>query len=382
MKKTFLKYTDCVHAGFEVRELDGGITSPVETSTAYGYLGSDTTKYPRYFNTSNQNIVAAKIAKLEGKSEAMVFGSGMAAISTGLLSVLGAGDHAIFQRDLYGGTRNAVDKLLSQIGVEVTWTEFNELTTLGSEVRPNTKLVYLETPSNPLLKIVNIQAIADFAKQHGLVSIIDNTFASPINQNPGDFGIDIVLHSATKYLGGHSDLSAGVAAFDSNHKERMWQVAINLGGSLDSQACSLLERSIKTLAVRVNQQNSNAQKIAEWLDSHPGVSHVYYPGLPNHPNHQLAAEQMRGFGGMLAFDLGNDLEACDSFVKHLKLIKPAISLGGVETIISSPLRTSHSLLSTEAREKMGITEGLLRLSVGIEDPSDLITDLEQALKEI
>lgn len=379
MKKTFSKYTDCVHAGFEPHDLEQGITPPISTSTAYSYLSTGTTKYPRYFNTSNQDIVASKIAKLEGKQEGMVFGSGMAAISTTLMAFLSSGDHAIFQVDLYGGTRNAVDKLLGQIGVSVTWTSFEDLDELISEVTPRTKLVYLETPSNPLLKIVDIKRVAAFAQRHHLVSVIDNTFASPINQNPGDFGIDIVLHSATKYLGGHSDISAGAAAFDLKYKDKLWQVAINLGGALDSRACYLLERSIKTLALRVNQQNYNAQVVAEWLESHPKVTKVHYPGLKSHPNHHLATEQMKGFGGMLAFDLGSNLKKADEFVKQLKLIRPVISLGGVETIISAPARTSHSLLSEDDRQKMGITDGLLRVSVGIEDPSDLIEDLETAL---
>ena len=271
-----------------------------------------------------------------------------------------------------------MNKELQKFDIEYTVAEGNTPADFKNVIQKNTKMLYIETPSNPLLAITDIEATAEFAKANHLISTIDNTFASPANQNPADFGIDLVIHSATKYLGGHSDICAGAVAASEEHIAKIRETALNLGGSLDAQTCYLLERSIKTLFVRVKQQNQNAAKIAEFLSNHPETGRVYYPGLTSHNNHKTARKQMKGFGGMLSFELKN--KDIVSFQKKLQLIQPAISLGGVDTIVTAPALTSHKLLPDAEKEKEGITDKLLRLSVGIENASDLIDDLKQALE--
>ena len=373
------KETQAVHAGTSFDDKTQGTNTPIYTSTAIGYLDSETVTYPRYFNTKNQQAVVEKIASLENAEDGLVFSSGMAAITTTLLSFLKAGDHVIFQKGLYGGTFNWVANELEKFGIQFTIIEDNTKSGFENALQQNTKLVYIETPSNPLLKITDIQAVANFAKASNLVSVIDNTFASPVNQNPIDFGIDLVLHSATKYLGGHSDICAGAVIGSKELIRRIRPTALNLGGSLDAQTCSLLERSLKTLFVRVSQQNKNAQIIAEYLNTHPKIGTVYYPGLPNSENHKIASKQMKSFGGMLSFELKN--QDIIEFQKKLKLIKPAVSLGGVDSIINAPILTSHRHLSDEEKIREGITNKILRLSVGIENVEDLIEDLELGLNE-
>ena len=370
------KLTLCVH-GIEEARQDGGVLTPIYTSTAYNYLDADPLNYPRYSNTINQRQVSEKIRLLENGEFGMVFSSGLAAITTALMSVLKKGDHAVFQGDIYGGTYYAVTSELSKFGIEYTFTESVEVDSFEKCIQPNTKLIYIETPSNPLLKIVDLAGIADLCKGHNLLSMIDNTFASPINQVPIDHGIDIVTHSGTKYLGGHSDITCGAVVCSEEIGAHVYKTAVNLGGSLDPQTCYLLDRSFKTLALRVKQQNINAEKIAEFLEAHSKIDAVYFPGLTDHPDHKIAKKQMIGFGAMLSFEVSGDP---DEFVKKLALIKPAISLGGVESTVSSPERTSHAKLSAEQREEAGIKSNLLRLSVGIEEPNDIIHDLKQALE--
>lgn len=370
------KQTQCVHSGGIIDEKTKGAITPIYTSTAYDYIDVDIHAYPRYFNTPNQRVVSEKLAALENGEAAIVFGSGMAAVSTVLFSFLKTGDHAIFQNDLYGGTHHAIAKEMEKFGIDYTLVDGMEVSNYEKAVKPNTKLIYIETPSNPLLKIIDIKAIAKVAKGNNLISVIDNTFASPINQNPIDLGIDVVVHSGTKYLGGHSDICCGVAVTSKKLNEQIWGSAIHFGGSLNAQMCYLLERSLKTLSLRVNQQNSNAQQISEFLQAHPKVNNVYYPGLSTHEGHELAKAQMKGFGGMLSFEVQTDP---NKFVKSLRLIKPAMSLGGVESTITSPVQTSHSKISKEERAKVGISDQLLRVSVGIEHADDLIADLDQAL---
>lgn len=371
------KETIAVHAGTAFDEKTQGTNSPIYTSTAIGYLDSEVT-YPRYFNTKNQQALATKIASLENAEDALVFSSGMAAITSALLTFLKSGDHIIFQKGLYGGTFNWGNSELTKFGIEYTIANGNTPKDFEVAIQKNTKMLYIETPSNPLLKITDIEAATDFAKANNLISAIDNTFASPVNQNPVDMGIDLVIHSATKYLGGHSDICAGVVAGSKQLLSQIKQTALNFGGSLDAQTCYLLERSLKTLFVRVNQQNKNAQKIAEYLSRHPNILEVYYPGLKSSENHEIAKKQMKGFGGMLAFKLING--CIIRFQKSLKLIKPAVSLGGVDSTISAPTMTSHRHLSAEERTDEGITEKTLRLSVGIENVKDIIADLEETLK--
>ncbi len=376
------KETISVHEGTFMDPLTKGVVSPIFPSSSFSYIDVEENQYPRYFNTPNQKAVADKLAKLEQGEACMLFSSGMAAITTVLFSYLKTGDHAIFQNDLYGGTQNAIKNELEKFGIEYSMVNSTDVEDFAKQVRSNTKVIYIETPSNPLLNVVDIRSIADLAKANNLVSVIDNTFASPINQNPISLGLDVVIHSATKYLGGHSDLLCGAAISSEQHIANIHASGISYGGSLNAMTCYLLERSLKTLAIRVEKQNSNAGKIAEYLESHGGVNAVNYPGLASHANHEIAARQMEGFGGMLSFDIDTDLEGCKVFSGALKLIIPAMSLGGVETIVSSPPQTSHAKISKEEREALGISDTLLRLSVGIEHVDDIIEDLDQALSKV
>ncbi len=368
--------TTCVHAGTIIDEKTRGVNSPIYTSTAFEYLDLDEAIYPRYFNIPNAEALGEKIAALEQTGKGMVFSSGMAAITSVLLAFLEKGDHAIFQTGLYGGTFQFVCNKLERFGIEYDIAENNEIQTFEKLIRDNTRVIYIETPSNPLLKITDIKATAGLAKKHGLLSIIDNTFASPVNQTPHLLGIDIIVHSATKYLGGHSDICAGALACSEKNFLKIRSMARSLGGSLNAQDVYLLERSVKTLALRVEQQNFNAGILAERLSSHPGISRVYYPGLPVHPLHEIAKAQMNGFGGMLSFEL--KISDPVEFQRSLKLISPSVSLGGLDTTICSPSLTSHKHLNAEEKESEGIRDKLLRLSVGIEDANELWTDLEQA----
>src|SRR5690606_14141362 len=354
-----------------------GIANPIFVSSAYDYEDVDETLYPRYFNTPNQQAVARQLALLEHAEDGVLFSSGMAAISTSLFSVLRKGDHTVIQSDLYGGTYEALVSEFGRFEIDSTFVDGTDAENFEKAIRPNTKLVFIETPSNPTLKITDIKAVAGICKKHGIVSMIDNTFASPINQNPIVLGVDIVTHSGTKYLGGHSDLSCGAALASKSLCAGIRHSALHFGGSLNGISCYLLERSLKTLALRVRQQNANAQAIAEFLVSHSSISRVYYPGLNGHPGHTIATAQMPGgFGGMLSFEVRGD---APSFIAKLHLIRRAISLGGVESTICIPSKTSHIKMSAEERHKIGVTDQLVRLSVGIEDPEDLIDDIDQAL---
>lgn len=373
--------TICTHFGqLEDKEYKGAV-SPLYMGTAYAFEDIDVKRYPRYFNTPNQVALAKKIAALEHAQKGLIFGSGMAAISTSLLAFLKAGDHVVIQKTIYGGTYNLVVEEFEKFGISYSFTDGFKAADFEDKIKGNTKVIYIETPSNPLLNITDLKAVADISKKHGLVSMIDNTFASPINQNPIDFGIDVVIHSATKYMGGHSDICAGAVASTEAHIKRIHNLAKNFGGSLSDYTVWLLERSIKTMGIRVRAQNANAQLMAEYLYKHKDIAAVYYPGLPSHPDHDIAKGQMKGFGGMLSFELNADFNA-SKFQKALKLIKPAMSLAGVESTVLSPTLTSHSLLSAEERRRQGIADGLIRFSVGIEETVDLIADIEQALETL
>lgn len=373
--------TTCVHVGEIVDEQFKGAVSPIYMSTSYQFNDVDIKRYPRYFNTPNQEYLSQKIAALEHAEAGMIFGSGMAAISTTLLAFLKQGDHLVVQNTLYGGTSNFIREEFPKYGIEFTFTDGYEIGDFEAAIRPNTKVIHIETPSNPLLTITDIKAVAHLAKSKNIITTIDNTFASPVNQNPVDFGIDIVIHSATKYLGGHSDIMAGAVACSSAHMEKIHNVAKNLGGSLSDMTVWLLERSMKTLALRVRAQNKNAKKLATFLSGHKAVKHVYYPGLKTHPQHELAKSQMKGFGGMLSFELVDGLDAI-AFQNELKLIKSSMSLAGVESTMLSPHKTSHSLLTQEQRDAIGVTDNLIRFSVGIESVRDLMADIEQAIQKI
>jgi cystathionine beta-lyase len=294
-----------------------------------------------------------------------------------LFAFLKQGDHVIFQNDLYGGTYNAVVTELPRYGISFTMVDGADPDNFRKAIQKETKVIYIETPSNPTLKITNIKAVADIAKQHGVLTVIDNTFASPVNQNPHDLGIDIVTHSGTKYIGGHSDLCCGAATGAKKYIQQVWNSAFHFGGSLDAHTCWLVERSLKTIVLRVRQQNQNAMTLANYLTTNSKIGKVYYPGLPTHVDHAVAKAQMPGgFGGMMAFEVKGDAH---QFMNNLKMIKRALSLGGVESTMCSPVKTSHSKMSEAERLAIGVTNNLVRFSVGIEEAEDLIADIEQAL---
>lgn len=369
--------TLCLHAGTYVDKRTGGVCSPVFTSTAFAYPNpANENVYPRYFNVPNQRVIAEKMAALEKGEAGLVFGSGMAAISTLLLAYLKPGDHALFQADLYGGTYHFAATELSAFGIEVAFAR--TLPEFKAALQPRTRVIYVESPSNPLLRCVDLAGIADLARGRGVLTVIDNTFATPINQNPLELGLEAVVHSATKYLNGHSDVNAGVIVSSREVIQRCAEYALNHGGMLEAQGCYQLERGLKTLALRVRQHNENAGRIAVFLAQHPAVAKVHYPGLPGFPDHAIAARQMRGFGGMLSFEL-RDPARVDAFLKRLRIATPALSLGGVETLVCVPSRTSHRSLSPAERHQAGISDGLIRVSVGIEEGEDLVGDLEEAL---
>ncbi|OZV69782.1 trans-sulfuration enzyme family protein [Winogradskyella aurantia] len=370
--------TICTHIGeIEDKQFKGAV-SPMFLSTSYEFLDVDVKRYPRYFNTPNQEYLSRKIAALEHTESAIIFGSGMAAISTMFLAFLQKGDHLVVQNTLYGGTVNFIKEELPKYGIEFTFTKGYEVQDFKKAIQPNTKLIHIESPSNPLMTITDIKSIADLGKSNGILTSIDNTFASPINQNPIDLGIDLVMHSATKYFGGHSDISAGAVASSAEHIDKIWNVAKNLGGNLSDMTVWMLERSMKTLGLRVKAQTKNAMKLAKWLHKHPKISKVYYPGLKSHPEYKLAKSQMKGFGAMLSFELHEKLDSY-AFQKELNLIKSSMSLAGVESNVISPHLTSHSLLTQEERDTIGISDQLIRLSVGIEDLKDLKEDINQAI---
>jgi len=380
-QKKFGLNTICTHIGEVKDEQFKGAVSPMYLSSSYEFLDIDVKRYPRYFNTPNQEHLAKKIAALEHTEMAMIFGSGMAAISTMFLAFLKQGDHLVVQNTLYGGTLNFIKEEFPKYGIDYTFTDGYKVEDFEAAIQPNTTLIHIETPSNPLLTITDIEAVAKLGKSKGIFTSIDNTFASPVNQNPMDLGIDIVMHSATKYLGGHSDILAGAVASSEVHMKRIWNVGKNLGGSLSDMTVWMLERSMKTLGLRVKAQTKNAMKLAKWLEQHPKILKVYYPGLESHPEHELAKSQMHGFGAMLSFELQDDIDALD-FQKKLKLIKSSMSLAGVESTMLSPHLTSHALLSQKERDSVGISNQLIRFSVGIEEVKDLKRDINFALEKM
>jgi len=380
-KKKLGLNTICTHIGEIKDEQFKGAVSPMYLSSSYEFLDVDVKRYPRYFNTPNQEFLSKKIAALEHTEAAMIFGSGMAAISTMFLAFLRQGDHLVVQNTLYGGTVNFIKEEFPKYGIEYTFTNGYKVEDFEAAIQPNTKLIHIETPSNPLMTITDIKAIAKLGKAKGVLTSIDNTFASPVNQNPIDLGIDMVMHSATKYFGGHSDICAGAVASSNEHIERIWNVGKNLGGSLSDMTVWMLERSMKTLGLRVKAQTKNAMKLAKWLEKHPKVLKVNYPGLKSHPDYKLAKSQMSGFGAMLSFELSHDIDAL-LFQKKLKLIKSSMSLAGIESTMLSPYLTSHALLTQEERDNVGINDQLIRFSVGIEETRDLKRDINQAIAEM
>ena len=373
------KDTRCVHSGTYKDKETMGVNTPVFTSSSFEYVDMPYIAYPRYFNTPNQKAVVDKLCALENAEQGLVFSSGMAAISTVLFTFLGSGDHAVLQEDIYGGTHHFVTADFERFGIDYTFVS-NNTEDIEKAIRENTRIIFIESPSNPLLKITGIRAVAKIAKEKNIITAIDNTFATPINQNPVDLGIDIVVHSGTKYLGGHSDICCGAVVSAKSLIEKIRSSAANFGGSLNADACYLLERSMKTLGIRVEKQCDNALYIAESLENNFKIKKVYYPGLVSHAGYDTAKTQMRGFGAIVSFEPDEQAIEPGKFIRNLKLITPAVSLGGVESLICAPASTSHAKLSAKEREKLGITDSLFRLSVGIEDRADLLSDIEQALE--
>ena len=369
--------TICTHVGQVKDEQYGGSVSPIYPGTSYEYIDKEIDRYPRYSSTPNQEFLAKKIAALEETEDAIILGSGMAAISTSLLAFLGSGDHIVLQNDIYGGTRNLVEAQFKRYGIQYSFTEGLDIKSFQKEIMPNTKAIYIETPSNPLLKLVDIKEIANLSKSNGLISFIDNTFATPLLQKPHKLGIDIILHSATKYFGGHSDICAGAVASTSEHREIIWNLSKNIGGSLSDYTAWLLERSMKTLSVRFFAQQKNAVELSKYLTECNYIDKVFYPGLEDHVNHDIAKKQMNGFGAVISFELNKKIDP-KAFLKSLKMINPSMSFAGVESTMLSPAETSHYLLTPEDRIAQGITDNLIRFSVGIEDVPDIQYDIEQA----
>lgn len=380
--------TTAVHAG-ELPPTQGEVVTPIyQTSTFYFPTQDPSTwegKVPDgsyiYTRWGNPTIRAAedKLAALEGAEKGLLFSSGMAAITSTILSFVGKGDHLVSVEDIYGGTFSFIRSELPRLGVEVTFVDSTVPGAVAKAIRPNTKLIYLESPTNPLLKLVDIRAAAKIAKEHGIKSMIDSTFATPINQRPIDMGIDLVAHSCTKYLNGHSDLIAGVVLGREAEIESISKKRILYGGSMDPLGAFLLFRGLKTLAVRMERHNRNGTEVAQFLESHPKVERVHYPGLASHPQHGLAKEQMSGFGGMVSFEVLGGRKAAEKALRSFEVIKMATSLGGVDSLASMPLNSSHSSLTPQERQRLGIKDQLIRLSLGIEDAEDLRQDLERAL---
>ena len=374
--------TKLVHAGEPRPRIDGAVEMPIFQSATFEYRGErryDDVRYLRLNNTPSQLALHAKLADLEGAEAALVAASGMSAITTTLLTVLSAGDHLLAQNCLYGGTHDFVTREFASLGLSVDFIDADTKDSWRARLRPNTRAVYVEAMTNPLLEVADLRAVPEFARAHGLVSIIDNTFASPVNFRPIPAGFDLSIHSATKYLNGHSDIVAGAVAGGAELIERIRHKANHLGGSLDPHAAFLLNRGLKTLALRVRYQNESALRIAQFLEAHPAVSRVHYAGLESHPRHERARGLFAGFGGVLSFELKGPPERADELARRVQIPAIAPSLGGVHTLLTRPATTSHAGLAREDRARLGISDGLLRLSVGIEATDDLLEDFAQAL---
>src|SRR3990170_3380679 len=378
--------TKAIHSGEEPNLKEGGcgdVVVPIHLSSTFARCEIDKPtggyEYSRTGNPTRQAL-EKRLAALENAKYGLAFASGLAAETTLALALLKKGDHVVAFEDLYGGTRRLFDQTLANFGLEFTYVDATNTENVETAIKSNTKLVWLETPTNPLLRLCDIEAISKISRQHNIITVVDNTFASPYLQNPLNVGADIVLHSTTKYLGGHSDVVGGAIMLSNDELHSKLRFNQNAVGAIPSPFdCFLVLRGTKTLALRMEKHNQNATEIAEYLEAHPQIEKVNYPGLKTHPQHQLAKKQMSGFGGMLSFYLKENTDT-KSFLRKLKIIALAESLGGVESLINQPATMTHASLAKQERERMGITPNLLRLSVGIEDSEDLKMDLEQALR--
>ena len=381
--------TEAVRGGTNLDKKNGPLATPIYQTSTFEVTdneqqvrATDTDMFYTRYGNPTHTVVGSAIAKLEGADAALLFASGMGAITTSILALLKSGDHVVAQRDIYGGASKFFTQWLPKLGIETTLVDTIEYEQHERAIRPNTRVLYLESPTNPTVRIVDLHKTAALAKKHGLISMIDSTFATPINQRPVEFGIDLIMHSGTKYFGGHSDLISGIVAGRQDLIDRIHQTRTTLGGVMDPHAAWLLLRGIKTLAVRVQRQNESALRIAQFLAQHSKVRRVHYPFLEGHPQRAVAMEQMSGGGGMLSFEVEGTGEDAKRMTEALRLFTLAPSLGGVDSLVSIPVLTSHAMISPDQRQKMGVTEQLIRLSVGIENVDDLIADLENALAAV
>lgn len=373
--------TKMIHGGVFGDEHTGAVSTPIYQVSTYKQEGVGKHKGYEYSRTGNPTRFALEelINDLEGGKRGFAFGSGMAAISS-VMMLFNTGDHVIFTDDVYGGTYRVVTKVLNRLGLESTFVDTSDLNNIKAAMRENTKAVFVETPTNPLLKVTDIQAVAEFSKENDLMFIVDNTFNTPYWQNPLQLGADIVVHSATKYLGGHSDVVAGLVAVNSEElAEELHFIQNSVGAILGPQDSWILIRGIKTLGIRMEEHEKNTKAIIDFLKEHPAVEKVFYPGLESHSGYEVASKQARGFGGMVSFDVGSE-ENAEKLLTNTKYFTLAESLGAVESLISVPAKMTHASIPKERRAELGITDGLVRISVGLEDKEDLIEDLNNALK--
>ena len=381
--------TTAVRGGTDLSKKNGPLSTPIFQTSTFEVTDNEQQLratptdmfYTRYGNPTH-TVAEKAIAELEGVERALLFASGMNAITTTILALLKSGDHVVAQRDIYGGATKFFGQWLPKLGIETTFVDTTEYDQHERAIQPNTKLLYVESPTNPIVRVVDIRRAASIAKRHNLISMIDSTFATPINCKPAEFGIDLVMHSGTKYFGGHSDLIAGVVAGSAELIDKIHATRTTLGGCMDPHGAWLLLRGIKTIVVRVQRQNENALRIAEFLSQHPNVRRVHYPFAESHPQRALAMDQMRGGGGIVSFEVEGSGDDARKLSEALNLFTLAPSLGGVDSLVCIPVLTSHAMIPPEHRAKMGITEQLIRLSVGIESADDLIADLEQALTHV
>ena len=373
------KKTLMIHGGISIDKNTGAVSIPVSHASTFKQDGIGNFKY-EYARTGNptREALEALIRDIEGGVAGFAFSSGMAAI-TSVFQLFTSGDHIVATDDVYGGTFRLATKVLSKFNIDVTFVDTSDLKNVENAIKPNTKAIFVETPTNPLLKITDLKGVSEIAKSKDVLLIVDNTFATPYWQNPIELGADIVVHSATKYLGGHSDVVAGVVAVNSNQlAQDLHFIQNSVGAVLGPDDSWLLIRGIKTLALRMEEIEQNTKRIAEFLINHKSVSKVYYPGLETHPGHKLHKSQSRGFGGMISFDVGSS-EKADELLSEIKIFTLAESLGAVESLISVPAKMTHASIPKERREELGITDGLIRISVGCEDVEDILEDLDNAL---
>jgi cystathionine beta-lyase/cystathionine gamma-synthase len=379
--------TKAVRGAASLEKKNGPVATPIFQTSSFEVTDNEEQLrvshsdhfYTRYGNPTN-TVAERTIAELEGVEAALTFASGMGAITTTIMALLKAGDHIVAQRDIYGGATKFLSQWLPKMGIETTFVDTTAYEQHEKAIRPNTKMLYVESPTNPTLRVVDLKKIGSLARQHKLIGMIDGTFGTPVNQRPAEYGIDIVMHSGTKYLGGHADLICGVVAGRQELMRRIWETRTILGNCMDPHASWMLVRGLKTLSVRVTRQNDNALRVAEFLAQHGKVRQAHYPFLKTHPQYALARTQMLGGGGMVSFEVEGTGEDARRVSESMRLFTLAPSLGSVESLVSIPLLTSHAMIEPEQREKMGVTEQMIRLSVGIENADDLIADLEHALE--